>query len=170
MPTRRATRAPRDEGASACGARSASPVVLPHRHLHISASPHLEQRSLLRSRGAFSRPGSASLCPSAPNEGRAERRQAHIFVWPRGSPRDRPRLSRRGAPRSGGTLASRRSAVAILGPGPRFHLRHFGRIRSASSSQPGRSAWRAGSRTSRGRRLRAAAAGRHSPLGLQDRL
>ena len=38
------------------------------------------------------------------------------------------------------------------------------------SSQPGRSAWRAGSRTSRGRRLRAAAAGRHSPLRLQDRL
>ena len=44
------------------------------------------------------------------------------------------------------------------------------RIRAASSSQPGRSAWRAGSRASRGERLRAAAAGRHSPLRLQDRL
>jgi len=44
------------------------------------------------------------------------------------------------------------------------------RIRAASSSQPGRSAWRAGSRASRGQRLRAAAAGRHSPLRLQDRL
>jgi len=44
------------------------------------------------------------------------------------------------------------------------------RIRRASSSHPGRSAWRAGSRASRGERLRAAAAGRHSPLRLQDRL
>ncbi len=35
------------------------------------------------------------------------------------------------------------------------------------SSRPGRSAWRAGSRTSRGHRLRAAAAGRHSPLRLR---
>src|SRR5262245_51125658 len=42
------------------------------------------------------------------------------------------------------------------------------RIRAASSSQPGRSAWRARSRASRGKRLRAAAAGRHSPLRLQD--
>ena len=41
------------------------------------------------------------------------------------------------------------------------------RIRAASSSQPGRSAWRAGSRASRGERLRAAAAGRHSPLRLR---
>jgi hypothetical protein len=44
------------------------------------------------------------------------------------------------------------------------------RIRAASSSQPGRSASRAGSRASRGERLRAAAAGRHASLRLQDRL
>jgi hypothetical protein len=44
------------------------------------------------------------------------------------------------------------------------------RIRAASSSQPGRSAWRAGSRASRGERLRAAAAGRHASLRIQDRL
>jgi hypothetical protein len=69
---------------------------------------------------------------------------------------------------SGGTRSPlRRSTVAIFGRGPRFHLRHFFRICAASSSQPGRSAWRAGSRTSRGRRLRAAAAGRHSPLRLR---
>jgi hypothetical protein len=55
-------------------------------------------------------------------------------------------------------------------PGPRFRLRHCLRIRAASSSQPGRSAWRAGSRASRGERLRAAAAGRHASLRLQDRL
>ena len=44
------------------------------------------------------------------------------------------------------------------------------RIRRASSSHPGRSAWRVGSRASRGERLRAAAAGRHASLRLQDRL
>jgi hypothetical protein len=44
------------------------------------------------------------------------------------------------------------------------------RIRAASSSHPGRSAWRAGVPASRGERLRAVAAGRHSPLRLQDRL
>jgi hypothetical protein len=43
-------------------------------------------------------------------------------------------------------------------------------IRTASSSQPGLSAWRAGSRASRGERLRAAAAGRHTSLRIQDRL
>src|SRR5216684_8385216 len=51
---------------------------------------------------------------------------------------------------SGGTRASRRSTVAILGRGSCFHLRHFLRIRAASSSRPSRSAWRTGSRTSRG--------------------
>jgi hypothetical protein len=52
---------------------------------------------------------------------------------------------------SGGTRSPlRRSTAAIFGRGPRFHLRHFFRICAASSSQPGRSAWRAGSRTSRG--------------------
>ncbi len=69
-----------------------------------------------------------------------------------------------------GTLASRRSTVAVFHPGPRFRLRHCLRIRTASSSQPGRSAWRATSRASRGEQLRAAAAGRHASLRLQDRL
>jgi hypothetical protein len=41
---------------------------------------------------------------------------------------------------------------------------------TASSSHPGRSAWTAGSRASRGARLRAAAAGRHASLRLQVRL
>jgi hypothetical protein len=38
----------------------------------------------------------------------------------------------------------------FLGRGPRFLLRHFLRIRAASSSQPSHSAWRAGPRASRG--------------------
>ena len=41
------------------------------------------------------------------------------------------------------------------------------RIRAASSSQPGRSAWRAGSRAPRGERLRAAGAGRHASRRLR---
>ena len=79
---------------------------------------------------------------------------------PTGAPVQRHRLARNnvagrapsGVPASlkaEGTRASRRSTVAVLGPGPRFLLRHFLRIRAASSSQPGRSAWRAGSRASR---------------------
>src|SRR5712691_5295504 len=48
------------------------------------------------------------------------------------------------------TRASRRSTVAIFGRGPRFSFRHCLRIRRASSSRPGPSAWRAGSRASRG--------------------
>jgi hypothetical protein len=126
------------------------------------------RRASQRARHSLGVGGRLSFRPT-PNRGAGGAPTGAIFLG-RAVGRDRPCLSRRGASRSGGTLASRRSAVAILGPGPRFHLRHFGRIRSASSSQPGRSAWRAGSRTSRGRRLRAAAAGRHSPLGLQDRL
>jgi len=39
-----------------------------------------------------------------------------------------------------------------------------------ATSHPGRSAWRAGSRASRGERLRAATAGRHASLRIQDRL
>src|SRR5262249_11256672 len=44
------------------------------------------------------------------------------------------------------------------------------RIRAASSSQPGRSAWRAGAPAAPGPRLPADAAGRHASLRLQDRL
>jgi hypothetical protein len=79
---------------------------------------------------------------------------------PTGAPVQRHRLARNnvagrapsGVPASlkaGGTRASRRSTVAVLGRGPRFLLRHFLRIRAAISSRPGRSAWRAGSRASR---------------------
>ena len=70
-----------------------------------------------------------------------------------------------------GTLASRRSTVAVLGSGAALSLPGIcaGSV-TASSSHPGRNAWRAGSRASRGERLRAAAAGRHASLRIQDRL
>jgi hypothetical protein len=153
------------------------PPVSSHRRVEARARPGpsalprnsyspVKQRSLLRSRGALLRPGFAFLFSIRPMRGErsAERRSMSVVAL---VTRDHPRLARRGASHGGGTLASRRSTVAIFGRGPRFHLRHFFRIRAASSSQPGRSAWRAGSRTSRGLRLRAAAAGRHSPLRLR---
>jgi len=73
-------------------------------------------------------------------------------------------------------LASHNAGRSPLGAPPwRFFTRgraSFSGIasgsRRASSSQPGRSAWRAGSRASRGKRLQAAAAGRHASLRLQD--
>jgi hypothetical protein len=74
-------------------------------------------------------------------------------------------------------LASHDAGRSPLGAPPwRFFTRGrasvsgMTRSRAASSSQPGRSAWRATSRASRGERLRAAAAGRHASLRIQDRL
>src|SRR5262249_24727311 len=55
-------------------------------------------------------------------------------------------------------------------PGPRFSHRHLRRIGYSELLAPRRNAWRAGSRASRGERLRAAAAGRHASLRLQVRL
>ncbi len=101
-----------------------------------------------------------------PIEGRAERRKGALFHLSRCRAR-RPRLARRGA---------RPAGRARLSGAPPWRFSAGGRasisgIASGSvqrcSSQPGRSAWRAGSRTSRGRRLPAAAAGRHSPLRLR---
>jgi hypothetical protein len=105
------------------------------------------------------RPGFATYHP---NEGWAERRQAHRCSgtgWPAIARQDARKRADdvagrapSGVPASlnaGGTRASRRSTVTILGQVPRFHLRHCLRIRAASSSRPGRSAWRAGYPTSR---------------------
>jgi hypothetical protein len=127
---------------------------------------NVKQRSLLRSRGALLRPGFVFPLFQPPHEGRAERRKAQYFCC-RAFRRATVHAWRGAARVQRDALASRRSTVAILGRGPRFLLRHFLRFRAASSSQPGRHAWRAGSRTSRGRRLRAATAGRHSPLRLR---
>jgi hypothetical protein len=55
-------------------------------------------------------------------------------------------------------------------PGPRFSHRHLRRIGHSELSHPGRNAWAATSRASWGERLRAAPAGRHASLRLQDRL
>jgi hypothetical protein len=142
------------------------------------------QTAHLRSRGAFVRPGFATLLRSPESRGgrSAERRSGarrntrearHLASKTRVNA-----LMTRHAERLRGALRpmtrdARLSALHRGGfglPGPRFRLRHCLRIRAASSSHPGRSAWRAGSRASRGERLRAAAAGRHASLRLQDRL
>ena len=86
------------------------------------------------------------------------------------SPRHARRLARR--------LASHNAGRSPLGAPPwRFFTRGRASLTgicagsvTASSSQPGRSAWRAASRASRGQRLQAAAAGRHASLRIQDRL
>ena len=107
-------------------------------------------------------PGLPLLFHTRPKtEGRAERREAHIFRCRAGEAR---RASLRDA------LAPRRSTVAIFGRGTRAAIsgsaagsdQHLAR---AQAMRPGRR----GPPTSRAA-VRAAAAGRHSPLRLQDRL
>src|SRR5262249_5116430 len=103
--------------------------------------------------------------PSTPTRGErsAERRKSLLS---RVSARDVPCLARRGGRPAG---RARLSALhrGDFGPGAALPSPAFPPDCAASSSQPGRNAWRAGSRASRGRRLRAAAAGRHSPLRLR---
>ena len=130
----------------------------------------------------FLRPGFATLLRSPESRGgRSAERRAGACEAPVGRAHDAARqaLARR--------LASHDAGRSPLGAPPwRFFTRgrasvSFGarrpktagiclRIRAASSSQPGRSAWRATSRASRGERLRAAAAERHASLRIQDRL
>jgi hypothetical protein len=135
-----------------------------------------------RSRGAFLRPGFATLLRSPRTRGgRSAEKRSGACEAPVGrimcvtDARERAydairqALARR--------LASHDAGRSPLGAPPwRFFTRGrasvsgITRIRAASSSQPGRSAWRATSRASRGEQLRAAAAGRHASLRLQDRL
>jgi len=120
----------------------------------------------------MSAPGVCDFASLTPNRGvggapRNVRVQRHPLGVP--SVRHKTRVN---------ALMTRRSTVAVLGLGaalpspwaPAVLQRPAVafRIRAASSSQPGRSAWRAGSRASRGQRLQAAAAGRHASLRLQD--
>src|SRR5262245_20920781 len=80
-------------------------------------------------------------------------------------PRDSTEL--RWAPGNSSTAAVLGLGAALPSPSAPAVLQRRAvafRIRVASSSQPGRSAWRAGSRAFRGERLQAAAAGRHASL------
>jgi hypothetical protein len=136
-----------------------------------------------RSRGAFLRPGFATLLHSPRTRGgRSAEKRSGAQRNTRGARRNAAcqALARRLAPHDAGRSPLGAPPWRFWAPGaalpapsaPAVLQRRAGalRIRAASSSHPGRSAWRAGSRASRGERLRAAAAGRHSPLRLQDRL
>jgi hypothetical protein len=132
----------------------------------------------------ISAPGFCDFASLTPNEGWAERRETFGCVrstrWACHSAsqtrvnalmtRHARRLARRLASRNAGRSPLGAPPWRFWASGPRFRHRHCLRIRAASSSQPGRSAWRATSRASRGQRLRAAAAGRHASLRLRDRL
>jgi hypothetical protein len=111
----------------------------------------------------FTHPESRGGRSAEKRSGACEAPVGHAITW-----RVR-RLARRLAPHDAGR--------SPLGAPPwRFFTRGrasvsgMTRIRRASSSQPGRSAWRAASRASRGEQLRAPAAGRHALLRLRDRL
>ena len=139
---------------------------------HLALQPAHDVKQPISFPRRMSAPGICNFASLTPNEGWAERRETFGCVrGTRGAYHDaiRQALARR--------LASLGVGRSPLGAPPwRFFTRGrasvsgITRIRAASSSQPGRSAWRAGSRASRGQRLRAAAAGRHASLRLQDRL
>src|SRR5262249_28993254 len=142
-------------------------------HLTISNSPS-------RSRGACLRPGFAILASPTRIEGWAERRETFGCRGTRGACHLASKtrvnaLMTRHARRLRGALRpmtrdARLSALHRGGFGLRGRACLTGICAgsvTASSSHPGRSAWRAGSRASRGERLRAAAAGRHASLRLQ---
>src|SRR6266568_2173736 len=127
----------------------------------------------------FPRPGFASLLRSpAKRGGRSAERRSGACEAPVGRAMTRHARRLRGALRRI-TRDARLSALhrGDFSPGAALpspsapaamQRRAFAfRIRAASSSQPGRSAWRATSRASRGERLRAAAAGYHASLRLR---
>ena len=109
----------------------------------------VKQRSVVRSRGAFVRPGSSLFLSRPPQRGVGGAPTGALCLFVARVRRDHS-APRRGAARPM-TRDARLSALhrGDFRPGPRFHLRHCLRIRAASSSQPGRRAWRAVSRTSR---------------------
>ena len=123
------------------------------------------------------------LCFAHPNRGWAERRETFGCSGTRGacSHASKTRvnaLMTRHARRLRGALRpmtrdARLSALHRGGFGLRGRASLTGICAgsvTANSSHPGRSAWRATSRASRGERLRAAAAGRHASLRIRDRL
>jgi len=134
--------------------------------------PHRIRHSPPRSRGAFLRPGFASLLRQAPIEGWRSAEKRSGAAAPVGHAMTRRVRRLRGALRPM-TRDARLSALHRGGFGLRGRASLTGICAgsvTASSSHPGHSAWSATSRASRGERLRAAAAGRHASLRIQDRL
>ena len=155
------TRAPQDEDGRA------------HAALRLVAEPLRSpisrcQTAHLVPAARFLRPGFATLLRSPESRGgRSAERRSGACEAPVGRAHNAARQRLRGALRPM-TRDARLSALHRGGFGPRGRASvSLGarrpttagiclRIRAASSSQPGRSAWRAGSRASRGKRLQAA--------------
>ena len=135
-----------------------------------------KQRSLVRSQ-AYVSSFPRRVCASGfvsfpshppPNEGVAERRQAHSCLLCRACEARRPRERNAGRPVATGT-PSRRSVVAIFGRGPVLPPPAVEPEPMSDLPASDHTARWAGCRTSRAA-VRAAIAGRHSPLHRQDRL
>jgi hypothetical protein len=178
-----------------CGSACACALLRMRTASRFSPSHDVKQPRSSRSRGAFAS-GFASLLHSPRNEGWAERRETFgcsaEHPWGVHITRHARRLARRLASHDAGRSPLGARPWRFWAPGPRFSHRHppsltlrrasskpaiafatagiaSGSV-TASSSHPGRNAWRATSRASRGERLRAVAAGRHASLRIQDRL
>jgi hypothetical protein len=150
-PTR--TRAPQDEAAQTYRARGSSP-----NRSRSSPSHDVKQPRSARSRGAFLRPGFATLLRSPESRGgrSAESRSGAALSarWARHIAA-RQALARRLASHDAGRSPLGAPPWRFWAPGaalpspsaPAVLQRRAGaiRIRAASSSHPGRSAWRAGS-------------------------
>ena len=124
---------------------------LAHEPLAVIPIHDVKHRSVIRPRGALLRPGLSLFIRTRPEEGWAERRQAHYLVCRVCETRHDSARVRRGASHDAG-----RSPLGA----PPWRFSAGGRasisgIASGSvqrcSSQPGRRAWRAVSRTSRAR-------------------
>ena len=136
-------------------------------HLTISNSPCLRTKSFPR------RVCARGLIYFHPDEGWAERRQAPGCSGIRWTCHNAARRGACEAPLRPVTRDARLSALhhGDFGSGARASISGIAsRSVQRSSSQPGRSAWRAGFPNLPRPRLRAAAAERHSLLRLQDRL
>ena len=120
---------------------------------------------LSRSRAASLRAGWSFLSYRVrtvpPDEGWMERRQAHSFF--------RSRLRRATTLSRGDRDPSRRSTVAVFGCGPTKPAPGSGTGAASDCPRQAITAWRSGSGPPYVA-VRAASAGRHSPLRLQDRL
>ncbi len=112
---------------------------------------------------------SSLFAPDPETKGRAERREARTGLLVTLARRDSRVSGTRRIPLRPGRRPSALHRGDFRPRNPCCHLRQCRRIRSAPCPRPGHAAWRTGSRTSR-TAVRAAAAGRHTPLRLQDRL
>jgi hypothetical protein len=146
---------PQDEGGAGIHAALRCQTARPGRSLRAASSPCSSMLNSLRS-SLLTRSFEQHLpfprrvcvrvsfqhvqCPPSRGERSADRRQVRPRLLFRGYRAGEARRAsgRRRARSTPGTLASRRSTVAVFGPGPGFASRHFlrGQVEQRSSSRP----------------------------------